>query len=198
MGEARRRRKHATSTREKQATPTILMEMAREIDAALQAEDEVAAAEKLVDAIALFGCDTTLDALDSVPKLHIMDSESSDPFWKTMVRCFIAKQPGQRLDESFEAYNARVATALSELQHLLFSSFRPGPGLQDHLCVTHDDIKVGDSLVRRLRLAFTREGFEHIVKRMTEEIKAGRAAAKQPSPIKSGLPWGSFRGPDHD
>jgi hypothetical protein len=192
MGEAKRRR-------EENPGAPILMEMAREIDAALEAEDEVAAAEKLVDAIALFGCDPTLAALGFSPKYHIMESESSGPFWRTMIKCFIAKEPGQRLDESIDAYNARVATALSDtvnqLQHHLFSSLQAPPGArkQDYFCVVPDNIKVGDRFIERFGLRFTPEGAELVAKGMVEEHKAERAAAKQPSPIKSGSPWGRFR-----
>jgi hypothetical protein len=170
MGEAKRRR-------EMTRIPTMPREIAQQISAALRAEDNVGAAEKAIGAIVDFGLDTMLSAFDFSTKLTFMLDESSGPFWTTLVKGFIARQPERRPDESVEEYDARAVIALAALidriQERLFTELQVPAEDRKGLGVCADPIKVGDRSVNRMCLCWTEEGAERLIGRMVERIKSG-------------------------
>jgi hypothetical protein len=175
MGEKKRR--EAKKTQANGTIPTIPREIAQQISAALEAEDNVGAAEKAIGAIVDFGLDTMLAAFDSATKFTFILDESSGPFWTTLVKGFIARQPERQADESNEEYDARVVTALSamvdRIHERLFTTLQVPPKDREGLGVTADPIKVGDRFVDRMCLCWTKEAAERLIGRMAETIRSG-------------------------
>jgi hypothetical protein len=163
------------------SVPPMLCDLAREI---CEEEEPAAKAEKLVDAVAMFGAAPTLTALDAenaFTGLALILRDSDDPLWQALIKHFIAKQAVRLPDEPLATYNALVAGALSDLvdqiQCCFFDTFSrvfyPAPEWKDVYGVTSDDIEIGSCVVPRFKMVFSNEGAERVGKAFQEDFKSG-------------------------